>query len=620
MFAVTFYSYKGGVGRTMALVNTAFTFAKKGRKVLVIDFDLEAPGVETYPQLNAAARRPGLVDYVCEYMATGRAPDASQYIFECVRDDDSGGSVWVMPAGHRDDTYLQKFASIDWLALYRDHQGFLMFEDLKQQLQGEDGKRFDYVLIDSRTGHTDVGGICTRQLPDAVVMMFYPNEQNIYGLAIAAKDIREEERGSQRTIKLLFTPSNVPLLDDENGILQERLDFSQRTLQYSKPAAIIRHYASLDFMNQSVFVEDRPKTSLANEYRALAAAIARENIEDREGAISALDQIKERYRREQEAVPVAGELQLATSSSSKLTETAETIAKIQAVHAHDPEIAWQLAPLFSQLGDLESEFEALSIAMHAESRRGQALRLRAMNLLARGATTEARADLIEVMSSGEAKSFDLLTALELLRSIEPTTWIERIDFEKIFSRLDSDDQIRVLDHLPVDRQASNLAAKLTLRIKHDRHLALLVSNLRTISLIGALRFDEAITTIGKTRDEIEGSGNIQEVFNYAMAEWGSSKCPPKDLLQRVTSLGSERRRGHEGANYNQCLGLAYGVLGQSRAAEEFLHRALDQLGPGSIFSCWRYLKVNRSEMKDDLRTMLELSQSGSPMIPTFLTV
>ncbi len=44
----TFYSYKGGVGRSMALVNVAALLAKWGKRVLIVDWDLEAPGIEKY--------------------------------------------------------------------------------------------------------------------------------------------------------------------------------------------------------------------------------------------------------------------------------------------------------------------------------------------------------------------------------------------------------------------------------------------------------------------------------------------------------------------------------------------------------------------------------------------
>ena len=45
MYVVTFYSFKGGVGRTMSLVNVATQLALAAKKVLIVDFDLEAPGI-----------------------------------------------------------------------------------------------------------------------------------------------------------------------------------------------------------------------------------------------------------------------------------------------------------------------------------------------------------------------------------------------------------------------------------------------------------------------------------------------------------------------------------------------------------------------------------------------
>jgi MinD-like ATPase involved in chromosome partitioning or flagellar assembly len=44
----TFYSFKGGVGRSMALANTAVLLARGGSRVLIVDWDLEAPGLHKY--------------------------------------------------------------------------------------------------------------------------------------------------------------------------------------------------------------------------------------------------------------------------------------------------------------------------------------------------------------------------------------------------------------------------------------------------------------------------------------------------------------------------------------------------------------------------------------------
>ena len=77
-----------------------------------------------------------------------------------------------MPSGTARSTYATSFARIDWGALYDQHDGYLLIEDLKEQWR--QAIQPDYVLIDSRTGYTDTGGICTRQLPDASNRAVFP--------------------------------------------------------------------------------------------------------------------------------------------------------------------------------------------------------------------------------------------------------------------------------------------------------------------------------------------------------------------------------------------------------------------------------------------------------------
>src|SRR6202521_3593470 len=68
---VTFYSYKGGTGRSMALANVAWILAANGKRVAVIDWDLEAPGLHRY--LHPYLRDPelldssGVIDFVMAY-------------------------------------------------------------------------------------------------------------------------------------------------------------------------------------------------------------------------------------------------------------------------------------------------------------------------------------------------------------------------------------------------------------------------------------------------------------------------------------------------------------------------------------------------------------------------
>ena len=271
MYVITFYSFKGGVGRTMALVNVAAQLAKMGRKVLLVDFDLEAPGLETFDLLRPQQPHPGMVEYVTEYVRSRCAPDVWDYIYSAGPVGEKGGQLRVMPAGRRYATYQAALANLNWITLYRDEEGFLLFEDTKAQWeQGNQEFKPDYVLIDSRTGHTDVEGICTRQLPNAVVVFFFPNEQNLVGLRDVCRRIRREQTsGLKKHIRLHFVMSNVPDLDDEDRILHQRRGKFRKELGYNKLDAVIHHYESVSLFNQAIFVLDRPKSRLAHEYKRL---------------------------------------------------------------------------------------------------------------------------------------------------------------------------------------------------------------------------------------------------------------------------------------------------------------------------------------------------------------
>ena len=75
---ITFYSYKGGTGRSMALANVAWILASNGYRVLVVDWDLEAPGLHRYfapfmldPDL---VESDGVIDIVNNYVTALMTP------------------------------------------------------------------------------------------------------------------------------------------------------------------------------------------------------------------------------------------------------------------------------------------------------------------------------------------------------------------------------------------------------------------------------------------------------------------------------------------------------------------------------------------------------------------
>lgn len=190
---VTFYSYKGGVGRTFAMANVAAQLSRWGYRILCIDWDLEAPGLHLYFRNWMSRPNPrGLTELVGDFVG-GRFPSWRDFITP-VRFQEQPGELHLMTAGLQDETYVQRMLSINWADLYANHDLGTFLEELREEWTEE----FDFVLIDSRTGVTDVGGICTAQLPDFLVLLITPNDQSLYG----AREVVESAKRTRGTMPL----------------------------------------------------------------------------------------------------------------------------------------------------------------------------------------------------------------------------------------------------------------------------------------------------------------------------------------------------------------------------------------------------------------------------------
>ena len=207
---VTFYSFKGGVGRTMALANTAALLAKEGKKVLIIDFDLEAPGVEKYfenkPYSLSRTRKEcdGVVD-IFESFSRGKKSNITwKESLIKARSTRSSISVDILPAGRDNIGYVSKLQNINWEYLFDELSLSIFLENLRNEWKSN----YDFILIDSRTGISDIGGICTIYLPDVMCFLFTTNINsldgciNVVNRAKRARDKIPYDRGHLITIPI----------------------------------------------------------------------------------------------------------------------------------------------------------------------------------------------------------------------------------------------------------------------------------------------------------------------------------------------------------------------------------------------------------------------------------
>ena len=319
-YIFTFYSYKGGVGRSMALLNAAYALVARGRHVLMVDLDLEAPGVSGFLGRNheLAPPQPDPKRDVLDWLgmvirASVDELDALEPVQGFVRCVDPERLAVLTPKmgklgrldviiadQHRDywsrleELGLSSFSRDDLLLAsgklwrYLKNQRF-PFQPLGLEEDPPEPTPYDYVLVDSRTGITESGGLCVGPLADRLVVVTGLNDQNVVGTRdflsevgirpekrapgsppwddadpIAGDDDDDEARAGLGPKPTLIVASPLPA--GEIAYKKQRLEEVERSL--GSVAVTLSYHPQMAVM-ETLFVRDHPSEYLAKEYKEL---------------------------------------------------------------------------------------------------------------------------------------------------------------------------------------------------------------------------------------------------------------------------------------------------------------------------------------------------------------
>lgn len=244
---IGFYSYKGGVGRSMALVHCATELAFQGRRVLIVDWDLEAPGqhcTDLFAAQFADGRGPlrGFIEFSKDFSARADKglPSLDSYIWNSdlsLVETERGqslnianlGSIFLLPAGGLADlaSYRKLHSDFDWKSLFDKNEGMAILRWFRSEAER---LGFDDVLFDSRTGHSDPFYIIALELADVLVVVSSYNRQNLQGTATVVQELSTFPLGLQpKRIVLVGSPKPTDdgAVDDWRLTIKNRIPFWQ---------------------------------------------------------------------------------------------------------------------------------------------------------------------------------------------------------------------------------------------------------------------------------------------------------------------------------------------------------------------------------------------------------
>lgn len=227
---VSFYSYKGGVGRTTALALFASYYALiHSKKVFVIDCDFEAPGLINYFGINTEELpKNGIIEYLKDTEAGIDVSLTDNYVYEISKKYSGDGEIFLLPSGNIFDSidrgdYLEALAKLD---VHANSSLLNQFQSIIRKIN--DAYMPDVILIDSRTGFNDIFGIVGTKLSDIVVGFFGNNSQNRPGLHFFLETLFN----NQRKINIITVLSIISSsFSRELGLFKEKIyDYIQTSI------------------------------------------------------------------------------------------------------------------------------------------------------------------------------------------------------------------------------------------------------------------------------------------------------------------------------------------------------------------------------------------------------
>jgi MinD-like ATPase involved in chromosome partitioning or flagellar assembly len=203
---VAFYSFKGGVGRTTTLARVAWALAQRGKNVVCVDLDLEAPGLASY---LGAGHEPALLDALLTHAATGVLPSGGLAQTTLVH----GQRIDLVAAGGLGRGYLEKLARLDYIGASTEDQSpvarALRAVLGRLRAQRDDGWQPDLILLDCRAGLHDLGGLSLTDLAHVDVLVGRDTPQNHDGLSLTLELITRRRPAAER--RVMVVQSFVPV-------------------------------------------------------------------------------------------------------------------------------------------------------------------------------------------------------------------------------------------------------------------------------------------------------------------------------------------------------------------------------------------------------------------------
>jgi len=243
---ISVQSFKGGTGKSTISANLAVTLAQLGKRVGVVDLDLEGPGLHVIFGVADSDVRATINDVLQHKALIGQAVvDLTSKIKL------KAGCLIFCPAGHKLDEILSILDTGFNLYTFKK-----VLEDLALNYH------LDYLLIDSHPG-IEKDTLLAMALCNYLVLISRVDQQDLFGSGV----MTEVASQLQKPVVLILNMVPSSVSEKEAGKIAERL---AQLFHLHVLTALPFNSDVLENLSKGVFVLEKPRDPLSRRFTEIA--------------------------------------------------------------------------------------------------------------------------------------------------------------------------------------------------------------------------------------------------------------------------------------------------------------------------------------------------------------
>ncbi|MGH3148691.1 MAG: MinD/ParA family ATP-binding protein [Rubrobacter sp.] len=246
---ISIHSFRGGTGKSNTTANVAALLAAEGRRIGVVDTDIQSPGIHILFGVDQATLEHSLNDYL---WGRCRIEETAHDVTPSLGLDDAEGRVFLVPSSIKPTDIARVMQDGYDVGLLNEG-----FRDLIEELD------LDALLLDTHPGLNEET-LLSLAMSNALAIIMRPDQQDYEGTSVTVSVARK-----LRVPRMMLVVNNTPAIFDSGEVL----DRVEKTYD-CEVAAVLPHSDELMVLSSAgVFSARYPDHEVTGLYRKVAARL-----------------------------------------------------------------------------------------------------------------------------------------------------------------------------------------------------------------------------------------------------------------------------------------------------------------------------------------------------------